>query len=212
MCIQDSLPKQKDILHKTDVIESCSRENVNTKWKFYKLTKITLFVALLKDVPMACKYAVFHEPLLENITIKCLNFNKNTRKPHKNNLCFFGSLALLLHGNQKLEEKTSSVFKFFMIRMDGLNLSQFLGINMNDTLNVEDLSLLNILLDAIDIVEANNIREVSRRSAQKNERTVRLLRNNNHIIYVSNINALFQFFVVPIVTVSLSEYPICGTI
>ena len=41
----DDFAKLKDFLNKTDVIESCSRERLNTKWKFYKLTNLTVFAA-----------------------------------------------------------------------------------------------------------------------------------------------------------------------
>ena len=62
---------------------------------------------------------------------------------------------------------------------------------MNDIPTVEDLLTLNILLYDIDIVDGNIIGELARRSMQKYNNTVRLLRYNNHICYVSNINAVF---------------------
>ena len=55
VCTHDDLAKLKDFLNKTDVIESCSRESMNTKWRFYKLTNLTVFAALLKDVPMVAR-------------------------------------------------------------------------------------------------------------------------------------------------------------
>ena len=58
VCTHDDLAKLKEFLNKNDVIESCSRERMNTKWRFYKLTNLTVFAALLKDVPMGCKGAV----------------------------------------------------------------------------------------------------------------------------------------------------------
>ena len=36
VCTHDDLAKLKVFLNKTDVIESCSRERMNTKWRFYK--------------------------------------------------------------------------------------------------------------------------------------------------------------------------------
>ena len=48
------------------------QERANTKWKFYKLTNLTVFAALLKDVPMGCKDSVLPEPLLENQILNCL--------------------------------------------------------------------------------------------------------------------------------------------
>ena len=68
---------------------------------------------------------------------------------------------------------------------------------MNDIPIVEYLLTLNILLYDIDIVDGNIIRELARRSVQKNDNTVRLLRYNNHICYVSNIKAVFQSFRCP---------------
>ena len=65
----DDLEHIKTLLAGTDVIESCARERVNTKWKFLKLTNVTIFAALLKDIPMGCKDAVLPEPLLKNRTV-----------------------------------------------------------------------------------------------------------------------------------------------
>ena len=68
---------------------------------------------------------------------------------------------------------------------------------MNDVPFVEDLLFLNILLYDIDIAHGNIIGELVRRSVQKDENTVRLLRYNNLICYVNNINAVFQNFRCP---------------
>ena len=65
---------------------------------------------------------------------------------------------------------------------------------MNFFLIVEDLLIFSILLYNIDTVARNIIAELARRSVQKYENTVRLLRYNNHICYVNNINAILQSF------------------
>ena len=101
----DELAKFKDFLNKTDAIESCSRETMNTKWRLYKLTNLTVFAALLKDVPMGCKNAVLPKPPLKNHTINCLMYDENTTQPYNDNLCLFRALALHLHGNQRLKKK-----------------------------------------------------------------------------------------------------------
>ena len=197
VCTHDDLAKLKGFLNKTDVIESCSRERPNTKWRFYKLTNLTVFAALLKDVPMGCRNAILTEPLLKNHTINCVTYEENTRQPYKDNLCPFRAIALLLHGTQRLEEETSKLFNLFFEKMDGMNPNQFQGGLMNYIPTVEDLLILNILLYGIDIVNGNNVGELARRSVQKYENTVRLLRYNNHICYVNNINAVFQSFCCP---------------
>ena len=46
-------------------------------------------------------------------------------------------------------------------------------------------------------MDGNIIGELARRKVQKYENTVQLQRHNNHICYVNNINAVFQFFSCP---------------
>ena len=124
-------------------------------------------------------------------------FEESTTQPYNDNLCLFCALALHLHGTQRLEEETSKLFNLFINKMDGLSSNQFQGAHINDVPSVEDLLTLNILLYDIDIVDGNNIGELARRTVQKDENTVRLLRYNNHICYVNNINAVFQSFRCP---------------
>ena len=68
---------------------------------------------------------------------------------------------------------------------------------MNVTPTIEDLLTLSILLYDKDIVDGNFVGGLARRSVQKYENTVRLLRYNNHICYVNNNNAVFQYFHCP---------------
>ena len=171
-------------------------------------TSLTVFGALLKDVPMGCKNAVLAELPLKNHTTNCLTFEENTRKPYNNNLCLFPTPALHLHGNQRLEEETSEVFDLFTNRRERLRPSQFQEVHMIDIPIVEDLLLLNILLYDIDIVEGNNIAELTRRSVQKHENTLRLLKYKSHICYVSNIKQSSNHFVALIVTFSSTSNPI----
>ena len=146
---------------------------------------------------MECKNANFPEPLFRNGTINCLMYEQTTRQRYNDNLCIFLALSLQLHGFQRLKEKFSKVINFFINKMDGLSPNQFQGVHMNDIHIVEDLLTLNILLYDIDIVDGNNIGELARRSVQKYDNTVRLLRYNNHKSYVNNKNAVFQSFRCP---------------
>ena len=94
VCTHDDLANLKNFLNKTDVIEPCNQEKMNTKCRFYKLTNWTVFVALLKDVPMGCKNAVLPEPLLKNHTINYLTYEENTRQPYKDKLCLLLSICM----------------------------------------------------------------------------------------------------------------------
>ena len=173
---------------------------------------MTVFAALLKDVRKGCKNAVVSEPLLKNHTINCLTFEENTRQPYDDNLCLFRALALHLHGNQRLEDKTSKLFNLFINKMDELSCNQFQGVHMNNIPTVENLLTLNKLLYDVDIVDGNIVGELARRSVQNYENTVRLLRCNNHLCYVNNINAVSQSFAVVILTHFSTKHPIWNDI
>ena len=110
VCTPDDITNLKEKLQKLDIVELCTRERANTKWKFYKLTNLTVFAALLKDVPMGCKDSVLPEPLLKNQNVNCLTFERITRQPYNDNLCLFRAVALHLFGNERLEEETSKIF------------------------------------------------------------------------------------------------------
>ena len=194
VCTKDDLTKLKNIVNQIDVIESCTRERMNTKWKFYKLTNLTVFAALLKDIPMGCRDAVLPDPLLKNHTVNCLTFEQNTRQPYNDNLCLFRALALHLHGNEKLEEETCKLFNLYLEKRGGIEPATFQGVCVDDIPLVEDLIQVNIFLYDIDIVDGSIVGELARRSVQKYCNTTRLLCYNNHICYVSNINALSKAY------------------
>ena len=78
VCTQAVMTNLKDEMQKLDIVDVCTRERANTKWKFYKLTNLTVFASLLKDVPMGCKDTILLEPLLKNYNVKCLTDEKNT--------------------------------------------------------------------------------------------------------------------------------------
>ena len=189
VCTWDDLPKLKNFLNKTGVIESRSREKMNTKRRFYNLTNLTVFGALLKDVPMGCKDGVLPEPILKNCSINCLVYEKTTRQPYKDKLCLFRPLTFHLHGNQRLEEEISESFSSFINRLDGLSPDQFKGVHINDLPIVEDLLILNTLLYDIDIVDGNIVGELARRVVQKNETILHLLIYEKKC-YVNNTNAV----------------------
>ena len=191
---KDDMAKLKEILKKTDVIESCTKERTNTKWRFFKLTNLTIFAALLKHIPMGFKDAVLPESLLKNHTVNCLTYEQNTKKPYKDNLCLFGTIALHLHGNERLEEETSKLFNLFLVNSTNHDPSKFQGVCMDDIPSVEDIVSINIFIYDIDLIDGAMVGELARRSIKKYEKNVQLIRYNSHFCYVDNINALFKAF------------------
>ena len=170
------------------------------------MKNLTVIAASLKDVPMGGQGAVLPKFLFKNQTINCLFIAETTRQPHKDSLCLFRATGLHLHGNPKLEEVNIWNFFFFMNRMDGLSSNQFQGVHVNDIPKVEDLLTLNFLLRDINSVVGNNIGELGRPSMQESESTVQLLRYNNQICHVSDINTVFQTNPCPICDVFVPEF------
>ena len=194
VCTQADMTNLKDRMQKMDIVDLFTRERANTMWKFYKLTNLTLFASLLKDVTMGCKDTVLPEPLLRNGNVNCLTYENTTLQPYNDNLFLFRALVLHLHGNKKLEEETSKIFKLFLNNIEERDPSKFQGVHMTKILKVEDFLQLNIFLYGTNFVDGELIGELARRSIQKFENSVKLLRYNNHICYVNNINALFKAF------------------
>ena len=194
---KDDMTKLKEILKKTDVIESCTKERSNTKWRFFKLTNLTIFAALMKNIPMGCKDAVLPESLLRNPSINCLTFERNSRQPYKDNLCLFRALVLHLHGNERLEEETSKLFNLFLVNSTNPDPSKFQGVCMDDIPSVEDIVGINIFIYDIDLIDGAMVGELARRSIKMYEKSVQLIQYNSHICYVDNIHALFKAFRCP---------------
>ena len=94
VCTQADMTNLKHRMQKMDIVDPCTRERANTKWKFYKLTNLTIFASLLKDVPMRCNDRVLPRPLLRNCNVNCVTFEKNMRQPYNDNLCLFRAVAL----------------------------------------------------------------------------------------------------------------------
>ena len=141
---------------------------------------------------MGCKDTVLPEPLLKNHNANCFTFERNTLQPYKDNLCLFRALALHLHGSKKLDEETSKIFNVFLNNSEERDPSKFQGVHMTDIPKVEDLLQLNIFLHDFDFVDGELLRELARRSILKFGKSVKILRHNNHLCYVNNINALFK--------------------
>ena len=80
LCTPDDITNLKEKLQKMDILDLCTQERASTKRKFYKLTKLTVFAPLLKDVSVGCKDSVLPEPLLKNQIMKCLTFLKKYKK------------------------------------------------------------------------------------------------------------------------------------
>ena len=103
----EDLVEIQNVLSNTDVIEACTKERANTKWKYYKLTNFDVFAVPLIEDLMGCKDAVLPEPFPKN-TVSCIAYQENTGKHYQDSFCVFRALASHLHGNGALEETSES--------------------------------------------------------------------------------------------------------
>ena len=160
VCTQADMANLKVRMQRIYIVDICTQERANTKWKFYKLTILTIFASLLKVVSMGCKVTVLPEPLLKNHNVNCLTFDRNARQPYNDNLCLFRALALHLHGNEKLEEETSKIFNLFLNNCGEGDPSKFRGVHMTHIPKVEEMLNLNMFLYDIVFVDGDLIGEL----------------------------------------------------
>ena len=80
---------------------------------------------------------------------------------------------------------------------NGCDPKQFRGVSMYNLPVVEDVVEKNIFIYDIDIEDGDFVGELARRIIGNYENTVKLLRYNNHIIYVNNIDNFFKCFRCP---------------
>ena len=181
-------------VEKFDIVEQCIQERLNTKWRFKLITKVTIFAALLKNIPMGCPDSVLPEPLLRHKQVNCLLSDKD-KQPYKDHLCLFRALTLYSHGHSNLDAHTSQLFTEF-ISESGYDQKNFHGVSIDDLSLVEGKVERNIFIYDFDIQEEEYVRELARQSIRKFEKkkTVKLLRFNNHIIHTNDIYSLFKCF------------------
>ena len=96
-----------------DLVETCTQERQNSKWRFTVITNVTVFVALLTNIPMGCTDSPLPEPLLRNLEVNCLVSNGHN-EPYNDNLCLFRAIAIHLFGSVDVELHGTEIFHNFI--------------------------------------------------------------------------------------------------
>ena len=163
------------MVNKQHIIEVCTQERQNTKWRFKLITIVTIFAALLKNVPMGCPDSVIPEPFLRNHQVSCSFSDALTQQPYNDNMCLFGAHAVHLHGTTILERSTSMIVNAFC---DPNHVHE---VSMDNIPIGEDVEEKNIIIYEINTGDGNFVGKLARKSIGKNENIVRFLRYNNQI-------------------------------
>ena len=115
---------------------------------------------------------------------------------YKDYLCLFRAIAVHLYGSSELETNAANLFSAF-IHEPGHDAINFRGVSIDHLVFVENAIKHNIFIYDIDIEEGEFAGERARRSVEMYERNINLLRYNNHICYVDDINTFFKQFCCP---------------
>ena len=190
----DLLNLQNEI-EKLDLIETCTKERHNSKWRFRVITNVTVFVALLTNIPMGCTDSPLPEPLLRNPEVNCLVTNGHN-EPYNDSLCLFRAIAIHLFGSVDVEPNTTKIFHSF-VTASGCDPESFTGVSFDQIPIIEELIKQHIFIYDFDIEDGEIIGELVRRSVERYDENIKLLRYNNHICYVNDINKFFKKFRCP---------------
>ena len=195
LCMKAYLITIQGKVEKFDIVEQCTQERQNTKWRFKLINNVTIFANLLKNIPMGCPDSVLPDPLLKNHSVNCLLSNKD-KKPYKDHLCLFRALAIYMNGHDDLDSHTSRYFTE-VVSKSGYDPENFHGVSVEDLPVVEEIVQRNIFIYDFDIQEREYVGELARRSIGRFDKTFKLLRFNNHIIHTNDIDSFFKCFRCP---------------
>ena len=153
----DLLNLQNEI-EKLDLLETCTQERQNSKSRFAVITNVTVFVALLTNIPMGCTDSPLPEPLLRNLEVNCLVSNGHN-EPYNNTLCLFRAVAIHLFGSVDVELHATEIFHNFItaIRCD---LESFTGVSSDQIPIIEELIKQNNFIYDFDIENGEIIGEL----------------------------------------------------
>ena len=195
LCTKGDFVSLKDRVEKMDLVETCAQERATTKWRYALTTNVTFFCALLNNIPMGCLDAVIPEQLLRRSDVNCLVTN-GYGETYKDYLCLFRPVAVHFYGSVELETNEAKLFSDFLHEA-GHDAIIFRGVSMDHLVFVENAIKRNIFLYDIDIEDGDFVGEFARRSTEMYENNINLLRYNNHICYVDDINTFFKRFRYP---------------
>ena len=141
---------------------------------------------------MSFKDTVLPDPLVKNCSVKYSTFKKTTQKPKNKSLRLLRGLPLPLRGNEGSEEEVFKLINLFPEKVGGTDAASFRGFGMEDIAAVENLVYAAIFMYDIDGIDKPMTSWLAKTNLGLYSSTVRLIRRNSHICYVSDINAFFK--------------------
>ena len=119
----------------------------------------------------------------------------DTEKPTRTTFACLELVVFHLYGSAELETNAAELFSEFL-QESGHDAIKFRGVSMVHLVFVEN-AIKHILIYDIDIEDGDFLGELARRSIEMYEKNINLLRYNNDICYVDDINTFFKRFRCP---------------
>ena len=176
-----------------NLVELSTRERSSTKWKLLFTTNVTSFAALLKSVPVGFKDILLPPNLVKRSDVNCLTYNSNKER-YNDNFCLLRAVCMHKTGNERVEEETKKLLNDYLTANTHLPLQNFRGVGLEDLHIVERLAEVNFLVYGTEVSDGGIIGELAERSLRRFNSTATLLRYNNHICYVTDVNKVINSF------------------
>ena len=194
----DLLNLQSEI-GKFDLIETCTQERQSSKWRFALITNVSIFADLLKNIPLGSLDSVLPEPLLRNPEDNFLLSNIHDVS-YNDNLCLLRAISIHLFESVDVKPHAMQLFDNFVSATD-CDPENFMGVSLDQILIIETLVEKNIFIYDFAIEDGEIVGdgevELIQRSIERCEENIKLLRYNNDICYVNDINKFFKKFRCP---------------
>ena len=183
----------QETLEGLSIVELSTKEKSSTKLKLHFTTKVTIFAALLKSVPVGFKNFLLPPNLVKRSDVNCLTYKSNKER-YNDNLCSLRAMCMHKTGNERAEEETKKLFNAYLTAKPCLSVQNFRGVGLEDLHIVERMAEVNILVYDIEASDGGIIGELAERSLRRFNSTATLLRYNNPICYVTDVNKVFKSF------------------
>ena len=190
---KEDMTEFRQRLDDLNIVELSTRERSSAKWKLLFTTNVAFSAALLKSVPVGCKNILLPPNLVKRSHVNCL-FYKSNRERYNDNLCLLRAVCMLKTGSERLEEETKKLFNAYLTANPHLSVQNFRGFGLEDLHIVGRLAELNILVYDNEVSDGGIVRELADRFLRRFKSTATVLRYNNHICFVTDVNKVFKSF------------------
>ena len=109
---EEDVDKLKNKIQQKDLFNQCVSHRPNSKWNFFRLPNLMVFVFHRTDVPFGC-YSLLPQALLTHPLVETFLFDSD-KKSYHDNLCSFRAVAYEKFGSYGLAVSTKYLESVFL--------------------------------------------------------------------------------------------------